>query len=284
MTFSQRCRKYRRLTEDGFTTPGADVAIRKLQAQQEDTQASLQLERDITANPDVQAAASIIELFVTNVDDTATGEFALRQFQNYFADAQHSGNPGHGDILRLQLHGYPPAQAVLSFQKLRPFRDGSGKVRRRGCAIVEVPTIAVADFFCAASQHTSRRPLGGLRHTSPASGINCAPTGRHMRCVNIKRNARRGADPGTSDATRQNLDGLAHVSIVDIDFREAGQSPTRERTGRWAPEYCGRRLWKTSVDSVRNRPPWCRSCAASVRVGLAGALHRPFVSVALLLD
>lgn len=247
-TAQAQCRKAKHLTEDGFVNQATDEAIRKLHAQEEDVDNVLQHDRAIAANPDVQAAASIVELFISNVDDLATPEFVLGRLRCYFSNAKIYDNPGHGDMARLRLSGLDPDKAVISFRKLEQYRDVSGKVRRRGCAIAEVPADAVADFFCAASQHTTSRSTQQLfRHLAvQGRGINCAPPGRHTRNINIRRNKRRSREGGGSDSTMRTL-AVAAVAIVDIDFREGLRS-----SGRHGPvDYPARRLWGAELTSVR---------------------------------
>lgn len=246
------CRKGKRLTEDGFTTNTTDDAIKKLQAHQDDAQASVQLERDIQTHPEVQAAENIVELFLSNVDDGATQASALQALRSYFAAAKQPGAPGHNDMRRLSLEALTPEAAVLSFQKMAMYRDPkTGKTRCRGCATVEVPNDRVADFFCCASQHEQRGPgthtRGIFAALEATRGINCAPPGRRARCVNIKRSNRRRANAGASDATMQRLE-VTQMSVVDIDFAEVVDG-ARARAG---VQYRARQLWQSSVDDVRS--------------------------------
>eukprot|EP00892_Ulva_mutabilis_P008489 jgi/Ulvmu1/6011/UM026_0137.1 len=243
--------KNKRLTEDGFTNQASNEALRKLQAQQDDVHDVLQHEQHINTNPDVQAAESIVELLLSNVDDWATPAFVLQRLREHFSGAKSYGKPGYSDLQRHSLFGLGADEAVLSVRKLEPFLDKSGKVRRRGCAIAELPTDAVAEFFCSASQHQWSGPRSQQKASQARSplvaqghGINCAPAGRRARCVNIKRNnvKRRQGRGGTGSTTRPVA--VSTVAVIDMDFRE------RQTGGPHGPVYRARQLWEASLESA----------------------------------
>lgn len=246
--------------DDGFTTAATDEAILKLQRLHDDVQASVQLNRDITANPDVQAAENIAELFISNIDDTAPADYVLQCIRNFYSSTQAHDGKYYARAEQLSLLDLAAEKAVLSCTKLEPWTEPStGRTKLRGCARVEVANSRVADLLCSFSFDPPPGQSGSAAG-SGVGGINCAPPGRTQRQIGIRRSRRRRDDQSASDSTLQRLQ-VARISVVDVDARECPSLARWSRLSPGAPPECpARTLWEMTAEWVRMHAPHAYSC------------------------